>query len=319
MDPKGEMRMAERLYFYRRGSHHKEEETVLGEGLMRWAYHTRTGRMVGRLLFHHAWPSRLSGWFAHTRWSRRQIARVIRDLRIDTAEFAQPPDSYASFNAFFSRRLRPGARPFAADPGQIASPADGRVLVYPELQDGTLIPVKGKAFTVEALLGGDAVPFHGGSLAVVRLCPADYHRFHFPCDGRVADQKRIRGRFHSVNQLILALGIDVFAENQREVTLLENDRLGGFAFVEVGAFGVGRIVQTWSAPVFRKGDEKGYFEYGGSTIVLVFAPGRMRFAADLLEHSREGYETLLKAGEELGRAQESPRAGQPDFYPIVMQ
>ncbi|HOT97469.1 MAG TPA: archaetidylserine decarboxylase [bacterium] len=294
--------MAEPLYYYRRGSGQKEEEIILGEPLMRWAYHSRPGKMLGALLFHRPWLSRLTGWLADTRWSRRQIARVIRDLRIDTAEFAEPPETYPTFNAFFSRRLKPDARPFAADPLALASPADGRVLVYPALQAETLLPVKGRSFTVDALLGSNASPFHSGSLAIVRLCPADYHRFHFPCDGRILEQKRIPGRFHSVNPLILALGIDVFGENQREVALLENDRLGRFAFIEVGAFGVGRIVQTHADPRFRKGEEKGYFEYGGSTIVLVFQPGRIEFAADLLEHSHAGYETFLKAGEELGRA-----------------
>ncbi len=301
--------MAEPLYYYRRGSSQKEEEIILGESLMRWAYHSRAGKLLGALLFEHPWLSRLSGRLAGTRWSRRQIPRVIRNLAIDPAEFAEPPEAYPTFNAFFSRRLKPGARPFATDPLVFASPADGRILVYPQLQAGTLLPVKGRSFTVDLLLGGDATAFHGGSLAIVRLCPADYHRFHFPCDGRLLEQKRIPGRFHSVNPLILALGIDVFGENQREVALLENEPLGRFAYVEVGAFGVGSIVQTHADPLFHKGEEKGYFQYGGSTIVLVFQPGRIAFAADLLEHSRAGYETLLKAGEELGRMIPPPAAG----------
>lgn len=293
--------MAEPLYFYRRGQSSKEEEIVLGGGMMRWAYQSTTGPWLTRFLFTQAWPSRLIGWLADTRFSRRQIAPVIRDLGIDTSELAEPVESYLTFNSFFTRRLAAGARRFAAEPEAVASPADGRVMVYPCLQKETVVPVKGKAFTVEALLGRPAAEFYNGSLAVIRLCPADYHRFHFPCDGVVVEHRRIKGHYHSVNPFALAMGVDVFGRNERQVTMIENERLGRFAFIEVGAFGVGRIVQTFIGPSVRKGEEKGYFAYGGSTVVLVFQPGRIQFKKDLLDHSTEGIETFLKAGEVLGQ------------------
>ncbi len=289
------------LYFYRRGSDQKEEEIILGGGLMRWAYQSRAGRALTGFLFNRRWPSRLAGWYADSRWSRRQIAPVIRNLGIDTGELDTPVESYATFNAFFTRRLKPGARPFALEPVEVASPADGRVLVYPQLQQTTLLPIKGKSFTVDALLGMPAAGYAGGSLAVVRLCPADYHRFHFPCDARVIAQRRIPGRYHSVNTLVVAMGVDVFSENERQVTLLENEQLGEFALVEVGAFGVGSIVQTFTGAEVRKGEEKGYFQYGGSTIVLLFRRERVEFCPDLVAHSAEGIETFLRAGELLAK------------------
>lgn len=289
------------LYFYRRGSDQKEEEIILGGGLMRWAYQSRAGRALTGFLFNRRWPSRLAGWYADSRWSRRQIAPVIRNLGIDTGELDAPVESYATFNAFFTRRLKAGARPFALEPAEVASPADGRVLVYPQLQQTTLLPIKGKSFTVDALLGMPAAGYAGGSLAVVRLCPADYHRFHFPCDARVIAQRRIPGRYHSVNTLVVAMGVDVFSENERQVTLLENEQLGEFALVEVGAFGVGSIVQTFTGAEVRKGEEKGYFQYGGSTIVLLFRRERVEFCPDLVAHSAEGIETFLRAGELLAK------------------
>lgn len=289
------------LYFYRRGSDQKEEEIILGGGLMRWAYQSRAGRALTGFLFNRRWPSRLAGWYADSRWSRRQIAPVIRNLGIDTGELDTPVESYATFNAFFTRRLKPGARPFALEPVEVASPADGRVLVYPQLQQTTLLPIKGKSFTVDALLGMPAAGYAGGSLAVVRLCPADYHRFHFPCDARVIAQRHIPGRYHSVNTLVVAMGVDVFSENERQVTLLENEQLGEFALVEVGAFGVGSIVQTFTGAEVRKGEEKGYFQYGGSTIVLLFRRERVEFCPDLVAHSAEGIETFLRAGELLAK------------------
>jgi len=294
--------MSESVHFYRRGSAAKEEEIILGKGLLRWAYHSKAGKSLAALLFHHAWPSRLAGWFAASRFSRRRIAPVIRELAIDVTEFADPVESYPTFNAFFTRRLKSGARPFSAVDSDIASPADGRVLVYPRLQKNALVPVKGKSFTVDELLGFTAAEFYDGSLAIIRLCPADYHRFHFPCEGRLIEQYRIKGRYHSVNPLVLALGIDVFGQNERQVALLENARLARYAYVEVGAFGVGSIVQTYTGPFVQKGDEKGYFQYGGSTVILVFQPGKILFEEDLLTHSAEGFATFLRAGQRLGKA-----------------
>ena len=293
--------MSGRLYFYRRGSDRREEEIILGGGLMRWAYRSRIGRALTGFLFNRRWPSRLAGWYADSRWSRRQIAPVIRNLGIDTAEFADPVGSYPTFNAFFTRRLKPGARPFSPEDEQVASPADGRVLVYPQLRETTLLPVKGKSFTLDTLLGMPAAGYAGGSLAIVRLCPADYHRFHFPCDARVIEQRRIHGHYHSVNSLVLAMGIGVFDQNERQITRMENSRLGEFALIEVGAFGVGSIVQTFTGDEVRKGEEKGYFQYGGSTIVLLFRQGRVAFCTDLIAHSAEGIETFLKAGQLLAR------------------
>jgi phosphatidylserine decarboxylase len=293
--------MAEPLYFYRRGQTAKEEETVLGGGLMRWAYESSTGAWLTRFLFAQAWPSRLLGCLANTRFSRRQIAAVIRDLGIDAGEFADGVDSYPTFNAFFSRRLKATARPFAAEAEAIASPADGRVLVFPRLQKETVLPVKGKSFTVDSLLGQPSPEFYDGSLAIVRLCPADYHRFHFPCDGAIIENRCIKGYYHSVNPFALATGVDVFGQNERHITMIESERLGRYGYIEVGAFGVGSIVQTFTGPAVRKGDEKGYFQYGGSTIVLVFQPEQIQFEKDLVEHSAEGVETFLKAGEVLGQ------------------
>lgn len=299
--PVKESSMQEKLYFYRRGSQVREEEVILGGGLMRWAYQSRCGKPLAAFLFTQAWPSRLAGWVADRSWSRRQIAPVIRQLALDTSEFAETPESYPTFNAFFSRRLKPGARPFDPDPAQIASPADGRILVYPQLEEETVLLLKGRPFTIAALLGRPAPEYRGGSAAIIRLCPADYHRFHFPVAGRILAQHRLPGRYHSVNPLVLALGIDVFAENERQVAVIENRELGRYLYAEIGAFGVGRIVQSYRGEQAGKGDEKGYFQYGGSTVVLVFQPGRCQFAADLIAHSAAGWETFLKAGEELGR------------------
>ena len=116
------------------------------------------------------------------------------------------------------------------------------------------------------------------------------------------DSWEIDGRLHSVNSMVLSLGIPVFDQNRRVVTLLDLERFGRVAFIEVGAFGVAGIVNTHEGPAFRKMDEKGLFKFGGSTLVLLFEPGRMVFDDDVLAHSDEGLETLVRVGETLGRA-----------------
>ena len=280
-------------------------ETVLGDRLLRLAYERQGTGLLRAILFRTGWLTRLLGWYADSRASKRRIATTVRDLGIDLTQFAGSAESYGSFNDFFYRQLKPGMRPFDPAPGVVCSPADSRLLVYPRLQAGTCVPVKGVSFTLaellrrspDSVLGGRLA---GGCLLIARLCPADYHRYHYPFAGRVGQSWRIPGRYHSVSPIALASGARPFAENVRIVTLLEADNGAGCAFIEVGAFGVAAIHQTHREPTFGKMDEKGYFAFGGSTIVLVFTAGAFLPDTDLLEHSTQGYETLVRAGEPIG-------------------
>jgi len=226
-------------------------------------------------------------------------------LGLDAGEFRDKAAQYRTFNEFFCRHLREGARPFDPASECLASPADCRLLVFPRLSGSTCIAVKGCPFSVSSLLGPgqevDAADFDGGALAVCRLCPADYHRFHYPAAGREVVHWAVPGALHSVNPLALELGLNVFAENRRQVSLLDLEGFGRCAFVEVGAFGVARIVQTHDRGPFGKMEEKGYFCFGGSTIVLVFEAGALVFDPDLVERSAAGVEVLVRCGETIGR------------------
>ncbi|NSY38235.1 archaetidylserine decarboxylase [Leisingera sp. ANG59] len=278
------------------------EEAVLGEKWIRWAYQNASARPIEKLLFHSSLISRLMGAWFDSRFSRGKIRAVIDELSIDMDEATAPAESYGCFNDFFVRHLKPEARPFSAAPKDIVSPADGRVLVFPELAEDVFVPVKGYPMSVRTMLPGIAERFIGGALAIVRLCPADYHRYHFPAAGRITAAQDIPGALHSVNPIALGAGPDVFGENKRTWTLIETENLGSYCFVEVGAFGVGSIINTRTSGAVQKMDEKGYFKFGGSTVVVVFEPGKVRFADDLAANSAKGRETLVKVGQPFATA-----------------
>lgn len=285
-----------------------ESEPVLGGTLLSLAYESRISPLLRATLLRTGFASRLLGWFCDTAWSRRRISGVIEQLGIDMADFVEPAGGFQTFNQWFVRRLKPDARPWDANPDAFSSPADSRLTVIPALEETTAIPVKGSRFRIEDLLGIDpmkAAEYRGGSVLIFRLCPADYHRYHFPGDGRVIESKVISGRYDSVNPIAVASGIPVFVENRRVINFLDLEVFGPAAFVEVGAFGVGGIVDTHGEGPFCKMDEKGYFRYGASTLVLVIGPGRMKIDNDLIENSSNGLETLVTAGETLGWAESS--------------
>lgn len=287
-----------------------ERETVYGERWLRLGYQSAAAGWFASLAFRSVWPSRVLGWYFDSRWSRARIPAAVKTLAIDTSEFRDPVDAFSSFNAFFARHLKPDSRPPPTADNALASPADGRILVFPALAGGHCVPVKGRCWGIAELLGRPAPEYFDGAAAVIRLCPADYHRFHFPCDGIAGAFRDISGRYHSVNPVALALGINVFEKNRRCSCRLESSRFGAVAMVEVGAFGVGAIVNTYHPGRVVRMQEKGFFKFGGSSIVLCFEPGRVVFDADLVARSAEGIETLVRAGEQVGIDRGTPPAGQ---------
>jgi len=292
--------MAGETYYYNRRAECLEQERVLGDGLLKLAYATPARYVLSWPLFWTSCCSRILGWAADRGFSRRRIQKTVESLGMDLSDYVIPEGGFASFNDFFARRVKPGARPFA--PTGVCSPADCRLMVYPELQDGLCIPVKGASFTVAELLGDAAYAddFRGGSLCVFRLCPSDYHRYHFTDDGTLSATWKLPGRYYSVHPIALEKRIRVFTTNVRQVSILELAKTGRTAFIEVGAFGVGSIRQTFAGNAFRRGDEKGYFTFGGSTVIMVFKKGAVAYDKDILEQSAKGVECLVKAGDHIG-------------------
>jgi phosphatidylserine decarboxylase len=275
------------------------EEVIMGEKWLRWAYQDSKSRLLERILFRTSWASKLMGKWYDSSFSKGKIGPVIKELSIDVSEFAQPAKSYKSFNDFFTRRLKPKMRPFSTDPDIIVSPADGRALVFPSLHQDTFVPVKGSEFSIRKMVPSHASRFSNGAMAIIRLCPADYHRYHFPCAGKITEYENIAGTLHSVNPIALTSGPAVFGDNKRSVTLIATEKYGTLCFMEVGAFGVGSIINMRCSGHVEKMDEKGYFKFGASTVILIFEPGRISFCEDLVANSNAGKETLIKVGQPL--------------------
>ena len=288
------------IEYYERSTGELRRETVMGDAAIKWAYQTMSGQFFSKVLFGSPLLSQMLGWYFDSPLSKNKIAPTIADLAIDTNEFAIPQQQYKSFNDFFTRKLKDGSRPFSSAENDFLSPADGRILVYDNIGNETNIKVKGVEDSLHNLFNCPIDDFNGGKVAVVRLCPADYHRYHFPCTATVVKQVEVKGQYHSVNPVALKAKQQIFCLNKRAYTLLDTEKFGRVAFMEVGAFGVAGIHQTYTGTEVERMQEKGYFDFGGSTVVLVFQKDAIQFSADLLTHSSNGIETLVKVGETIG-------------------
>ena len=277
-------------------------EKIFSESTLRWLYEDSLGFKVFKYLLNNRVFCWLYGKFQDLPISRSKIANFTSQYQINTEEIELPLENYQSFNAFFSRRLKPNARSFIKDSDVFCAPGDGKVLVYTQLAEETRIPVKGASITLESLLDSEVIAqnYRGGSALIVRLAPYDYHRFHFPDRGEASPAHYITGQYHSVNPIALAKVPNLFCLNKRVVTEFKSQNFGRIAYVEIGAITVGSIMQTYTPGMVTKGQEKGYFQYGGSTLVLLFEPRKIKFDEDLIRDSNANLEVQVLAGSQIG-------------------
>ncbi|KAF8159630.1 phosphatidylserine decarboxylase-domain-containing protein [Crassisporium funariophilum] len=237
--------------------------------------------------------------------SAAAIPSFVQTYSIHTDELLEPDLSkYKTFNEFFSRKVRPDARPVQGDELVVCSAADCRLTVYESFNAAKTFWVKGKNFNIPSLLNvQESSPtvdaFQDSSLAIFRLAPADYHRFHSPIDCEIGDIENIPGHLYTVNpQAVNEPGFDVLTANTRSVLYLKHVPTGlPVAFVAIGALLVGSINWTGGkekGSKLNRGDELGYFAYGGSTIVVVFPKELIKFDDDLVQNSQKPIETLVK-------------------------
>lgn len=292
------------IRYFNRHTGALETEQVYGEGFLRWSYGNPLGAIsldafVKRPFF--------SAWYGRRMSTAASAARVspfISKYALDPADFAAAADSYASFNEFFYRKLNPSARPVDPDEASVVFPADGRHLGFQRASEIENVFVKGQKFDLPALLGDRALADHyaDGALVLSRLCPVDYHRFHFPAAGVPGETRVIDGPLFSVSPIALRQRLAYLWTNKRAITELVTERFGRILLLEIGATCVGTIHQTFTpGEAVAKGGEKGYFAFGGSSTLTLFEPGVIRLENDLLEYSAKQIELYARIGSRMGQ------------------
>lgn len=273
-------------------------ETYDGErGTIQFLYDTRIGRGLLRILVR-PWVSKLVGGILSLRLSKVLIAPFVRKNQLDLSDY--PQVSYGSFNEFFSRTILQDRRPVCGDVDSLIAPCDGKLTAI-EISGDNRFTVKGVTYTLDTLLRSRelAEKYRGGTLLLFRLTVDDYHRYCWPFDGVPGKQKKIPGVFHTVNPLA-AEKRAIYRENTREYVVLETERFGTALMMEVGALLVGKIHNHPLEAPMHRGQEKGYFQFGGSTVILLLEPETVQLDLDIVENSRNGEETLVKMGEQIG-------------------
>ena len=292
------------VHYVDRATGDRRTEDIYGEAWLRWAYERPLGRLTTAAVVKRALFSRVYGWFMDRASSCEKIEPFIAQYGLDESEFEKAAAEFVSFNDFFSRRLRAGARPIDPDPAHVVFPADGRHLGIANLSEAQGFYVKGQVFDLRLLLGDDRLAdrYREGAMVISRLCPVDYHRFHFPAAGAPSSPGRIPGHLWSVSPIALRRNLQFLTQNKRFLTVLRSETAGQILILEVGATNVGSVVQTYTPDErVAAGDEKGFFQFGGSVTITLFEPGRVALTDDLHHHSSQQIELYARMGDTMGR------------------
>jgi len=276
-------------------------EKVAGEKWLIWLYHNPVGEATLWALVKRKLVSSFYGEMMDRPASADKIVTFVKEYDIDLS--IAKKQQFNSFNDFFTRELKTDARTIDTNFNFVVSPADGKILAYESISKTDFI-VKGYRFDVSSFFNNYflAEKYVDGSLIIIRLAPNDYHRFHFPVSGDVSPTIKIEGDYYSVNPIALREMVEIFCLNKREYTVIDSPVFGKVVMAEVGATMVGSIIQTYTSGFVEKGEEKGYFEFGGSTVVLLFEPEKIAIDKDLLSNTSMGLETSVLMGERIGIA-----------------
>lgn len=278
-----------------------EIEKPPAEGLLKFLYGYSFGRRAILPLAKRKLISSIYGRLMNKSSSVRKIEKFVRKQAIDMSEYQRSLDEFSSFNDFFHRKLKANARPIEEG---LVSPGDGRLLAFESVATLQSFFVKGEAFTLATFLNNRrlAKKFQDASLIILRLAPSDYHRFHFPYQGIPSPITRIKGSYYSVSPYALAKNfVRVFCNNKREYCLLETSDKGKLLIAPIGATMVGSIINTYKPnKSVAKGEEMGYFAFGGSSVVLLVDRDKWKIDADLLANTQNKMETLVRMGMQIG-------------------
>jgi phosphatidylserine decarboxylase len=275
-------------------------EKVPGEGFLKFLYHNPFGKLPLELVVKRKFLSSYYGNLMDKPSSAAKIHEFVFENNINMEESLKQLGEFESFNDFFYRKLRPGSRKIGDG---VVSPADGKVIGFQNVREWDTFFVKGSEFSLKSYLKDDKLyeKYKDGSMLIVRLAPADYHRFHFPLDGIIGETTKISGYYYSVSPYAIKNNFKIFCENKREITILDTKSHGDVVISEIGATMVGGIIQTFTPnSSVKKGSEKGYFKFGGSSVMLLFEKGKINIDKDILENTKNNYETKVYMGEKIG-------------------
>ena len=283
---------------YRDRHGNEYEKTTKQDKFLADAYSSALGRALMKFL---ALPifSKCSRVILSSRLSAGAAITFAEKNNIDMAEYEER--MYSSFNDFFTRKLKPGKRWITLDDNVLISPCDGKVSAY-EITNSSMFVVKNSVYTAASLLRDSrlAERYNGGTALIIRLSVDDYHRYSYCADGIKSHNRHIEGMLYTVNPVVNRY-IPVYKENSREYCMIRTERFGDIIQMEVGATMVGKITNSHpeTKPVSR-GEEKGFFEFGGSTVILLLEKGKVSVCGDLIKNTKEGFETKVRLGEALG-------------------
>lgn len=267
--------------------------------LLKAMYTTIVGRMVLKPLVS-PFFSKLAGSFLSTKLSCPLIKPFIESNHIDMSQFESR--KFSSYNDFFTRKIKPGQRVLEGDDHTLISPCDSYVTAFP-ITNNLILQVKNTEYSVRSLLRSQklASRFAGGYALICRLTVNDYHRYCYATSGNQSKNYKIPGILHTVNPIANDY-TTIYKENSREYTVIHSDFLGDVVQMEVGALMVGKISNHKQSCHVNRGEEKGYFEFGGSTIILLVQKDRVSLETNFLTNTKSGYETQVRLGDKIGQA-----------------
>ncbi|MEK7434027.1 MAG: phosphatidylserine decarboxylase [Cyanobacteriota bacterium] len=291
-----------KIFLYNRKTKKIEEEIITGKLLIKLIYNNKIGLKLTEKILK---KPKFSFWYGNllkTKRSKNKINSFIKQHSLDINEIEDRLDSFKSFNDFFIRKLKKTSREIDHDKTAFISPADSRLIVY-KIEKNTIIPVKGINFKLEQIINNKKIAekYEDGLCFVFRLAPADYHRFCYIDDGIHGKIKSLGSYYHSVHPIALQSNSEVFQHNYREFCEIQTKNFDEILWLDVGALGVSKIIQN--KPLggeIKKGEEKGYFEFGGSTIIIVTKKNIIKLDDDIKDYSFAGIETKIKYGEKIG-------------------
>lgn len=294
------MQEQKKVLFYDFATGKTVEEKVPLSGCLHFIYQgdSFSATLGRKLLAGNAFCSKAVGLWMKTKWSKRSIPSFIKDHNIKMEDFEEK--DYQSFDDFFIRKIKTKARPIHQD--DVIAPCDGRHLFYSDLSIKNSFYVKGQELSLSKLLGDDnlASIYRKGSMIISRLAPVDYHRFHFPVDATLQKASLIPGSLFSVNPIALKQMVNVLTENKRMLVEMTSEKYGNILQVVIGATSVGSIhITAEIGKTYKKGEELGYFSFGGSMVITLFQNSSITFKEELTKQTNSFVEVLLNMGDSI--------------------